>query len=622
MPAPLVSDATDAAGMTPAAHPMSFAELGVPEPLVRALAADGKTEAFPIQADTLPDSLAGRDILGRGRTGSGKTLAFVIPLVSRLCEVTFEPGMAMADYRRRLRHVRDRNRRARLDAGGDAMPAPRGLILAPTRELANQIDEVLTPLAGMAGLTATTVYGGVKQSRQVRELNAGADIVVACPGRLEDLLRQGLLTLASVEVVVIDEADEMADMGFLPPVRRLLAMVRPDAQHMLFSATLDHGIDDLVREFLRDPKIHSVAQTDADADAMTQHVFEVTRDGKAAVVRALAAGRGRRILFTRTKYQAKGLARKLTAQGIPSAELHGNLSQNQRDRNLAAFESGDVNVLVATDVAARGIDVSGVGLVVQVDPPADPKSFVHRSGRTARAGSSGDVVTLVLPDQRRDVRRMLRAAGIETTPVAVDAASPEVLGLAGEPAEPVFGWSLAAPQQQAKAETRTVTKRGRRAGARASAKARIDAPARAASPVASVSGEPTDVPAASVVSASDRRKALRHLSKAGKADDGMGGRTSGAGAAASDDAQSRPVRSPRHGKHHHADAGPRRSGAVARGDGRKRIHRKGEDRIVRDERGEDVKRHERRMIARYGSVEGPRRRHSKKTRAPFRIAGR
>ena len=315
-------------------------------------------------------------------------------------------------------------------------------MLAPTRELANQINDVLMPLAQMYGMTTTTVYGGVRYARQIRDLRAGADIVVACPGRLEDLLEQHALTLEKVEVAVIDEADEMADMGFLPPVKRLLGQVSFDAQIMLFSATLDHGVDEVVNTFLTDPKIHSVDSATAAVDEMTHHVFETTQGDRHELVRTLASGKGRRILFTRTKFQTQKLAKDLTKNGIPAAELHGNLSQNQRDRNLAAFESGDVNVMVATDVAARGIDVSGVELVVQVEPPEDPKSFLHRSGRTARAGHSGDVVTIVLPNQRRRTRRMLHEAGLKVKPIEVTHDSPEVLELVGESAEPRFGWTL------------------------------------------------------------------------------------------------------------------------------------------------------------------------------------
>ena len=428
-------------------RPQTFAELGVPGPLVRVLAADGKKTAFPIQADTLPDSLAGRDILGRGRTGSGKTLAFSIPLVARLGEVDADEYENMSQFRHEVEQVRKGHAEER--RADDFLPHPRGLVLAPTRELANQINDVLMPLAQMYGMTTTTVYGGVRYARQIRDLRAGADIVVACPGRLEDLLEQHALTLEKVEVAVIDEADEMADMGFLPPVKRLLGQVSFDAQIMLFSATLDHGVDEVVNTFLTDPKIHSVDSATAAVDEMTHHVFETTQGDRHELVRTLASGKGRRILFTRTKFQTQKLAKDLTKNGIPAAELHGNLSQNQRDRNLAAFESGDVNVMVATDVAARGIDVSGVELVVQVEPPEDPKSFLHRSGRTARAGHSGDVVTIVLPNQRRRTRRMLHEAGLKVKPIEVTHDSPEVLELVGESAEPRLVGRLSSPSRRA-----------------------------------------------------------------------------------------------------------------------------------------------------------------------------
>lgn len=421
-------------------RPLTFAELGVPGPLVRVLAADDKKTAFPIQADTLPDSLAGRDILGRGRTGSGKTLAFSIPLVARLGEVDAGEYENMSQFRHEVNRVKQAHAEER--RADDFVPHPRGLVLAPTRELANQINDVLMPLAQIYGINTTTVYGGVRYARQIRDLQAGADIVVACPGRLEDLIEQGVLTLDKVEVAVIDEADEMADMGFLPPVKRLLGQISFDAQIMLFSATLDHGVDEVVDTFLSDPKVHSVDSATATVDEMTHHVFKTTQGNRHELVRTLASGKGRRILFTRTKFQTQKLAKDLTQNGIPAAELHGNLSQNQRDRNLAAFNSGDVNVMVATDVAARGIDVSGVELVVQVEPPEDPKSFLHRSGRTARAGHSGDVVTIILPNQRRRTRRMMREAGLTVEPIDVTPDSPEVLELVGEVAEPVFGWTL------------------------------------------------------------------------------------------------------------------------------------------------------------------------------------
>ena len=448
----------------------TFTELGVPGALAHVLASDGKRTAFPIQADTLPDSLAGRDILGRGRTGSGKTLAFSIPLVARL-------GVSEHDI---AAIEREADRRG--SAGGKAaanLPRPRALVLAPTRELAKQIDEVLLPLAQAYGMTTTTVYGGVKYSRQIAELKAGAQIVVGCPGRLEDLLRQNALTLSSVECVVLDEADEMADMGFLPGVERLLGQIPADAQHMLFSATLDHGVDKVVERFLHDPKVHSVDDATSPVDEMTHHVFEITKGDKPEIVRTLASGAGKRILFTRTKFQAKKLSQSLTKQGIPCAQLHGNLNQNQRDRNLAAFETGEVNVLAATDVAARGIDVSGVELVVQVEPPEDPKAFLHRSGRTARAGNQGDVVTLVLPEQRRETRFMLRKAGIKVKPVAVMAKSPEVLELVGERAEKIDGWELSPLKKKTKPLPKKGKGRNKRGGETETAGGRrSDAPKR------------------------------------------------------------------------------------------------------------------------------------------------
>ncbi|MBW3077741.1 DEAD/DEAH box helicase [Bifidobacterium sp. 81T8] len=659
-------------------EPVPFAELGVPEPLLRVLAADGKTEAFPIQADTLPDSLRGRDILGRGRTGSGKTLAFCIPLAARLCEAAWEPGMPMADYRRNIKAVRAARREERI--ADDFMPHPRGLILAPTRELANQINDVLEPLAGMAGMTTTTVYGGVKYSRQIRDLKAGADIVVACPGRLEDLLRQEALVLSDVQVVVLDEADEMADMGFLPPVKRILAQIRPDAQHMLFSATLDHGIDEVVREFLRDPKVHSVAEPEDAADMMEQYVFEIEKSDKNDVVRTLASGKGRRILFTRTKYQAKNLAKKLTQSGIPASELHGNLSQNQRDRNLAAFEEGDVNVMVATDVAARGIDVSDVELVVQVDPPEGPKSFVHRSGRTARAGKSGVVVTLVTPDQRREARRLLKAAGIEATTVKVRHDSPEVAELVGETAELVEGWSL---DQTQPAGGRGRKSRDRKTGGDRGKALRHMPGADLMDDEDATSGESRQKRAERLMHERNamkkerrRRRAAERLERAQAAarqiseaatpnraerrsglsdpelerrdylfehpEERRGGRPRTSGkhddradrrATSSDDRSDRRSRgtdrdrdrvgrsSDRDRQTSNGRAG-RDTYQSRRRDGNgggKRIHHRDENRIVSDERGEAVKRHERRMIAKYGTTDGPRRRHSKIKRAPFRM---
>lgn len=639
-------------------RPLTFGELGVPGPLVRVLAADDKKTAFPIQADTLPDSLAGRDILGRGRTGSGKTLAFSIPLVTRLGSYDSFGEIAMEEFRKEIK----RRKKASLEErrADDFLPHPRGLVLAPTRELANQINDVLMPLAHTFGMNTTTVYGGVKYIHQIRDLKAGADIVVACPGRLEDLLRQQALTLSSVEVVVIDEADEMADMGFLPPVKRLLEQISPDAQHMLFSATLDHGVDEVVNTFLHDPKVHEVDSATAEPDLMTHHVFETTRGDKHELVRMLASGEGRRILFTRTKFQAKKLAKNLTQNGIPAAELHGNLNQNQRDRNLAAFDSGDVRVMVATDVAARGIDVGGVELVVQVEPPADPKSFVHRSGRTARAGKAGDVVTLVLPEQRRETRRLLNQAGIKTKMIEVTHDSPEVLELVGDRAERVDGWSLDKSQR----------KHGDKASKKAVKKNRNRAERRAG--MSNPEAERRDY---LFEHGDDRREERRkgdrrdgygknryderqdngrdqhgknrRNDRYGKGDkfdkrdragygrnDDFGSRRHNAGRdfERSDSRDFERPRKPRRNERSHEDYGfsydershdGRRQSMrnTRQGEGGKRIHRKNENRIVRDERSEGAKRHERRMIAKYGNTEGPNRRHSKKNRhnAPFRM---
>jgi superfamily II DNA/RNA helicase len=384
---------------------ISFATLGVSAPLVKALTRAGITEPFPIQTDTLPDSLAGRDVLGRGRTGSGKTLAFAIPMVNRL-------GGGLAGRR--------------------APSRPTGLVLAPTRELASQITAALEPLAAAYRMTVTTIFGGVPQNRQVRALRAGVDIVVACPGRLEDLMNQRLISLDAVEVTVIDEADHMADLGFLPGVTRILAATPKDGQRLLFSATLDNGVNKLVSRFLPDAKLHSVDEANSPVAAMTHHVFETASvEAKREVVHRLASGSGRRILFMRTKHQARKLAKQLTLAGIPAVDLHGNLSQGARDRNLAVFAAGDALVLVATDVAARGVHVDGVELVVHVDPPAEHKAYLHRSGRTARAGNSGEVITLVLPSERRDLADLMRKAKITVTPQRVTADSPVVAELVG-----------------------------------------------------------------------------------------------------------------------------------------------------------------------------------------------
>ena len=645
--------------------PITFGELGVPGLLVRVLAADGKKTAFPIQADTLPDSLAGRDVLGRGRTGSGKTLAFSIPLVTRLGSYDSLGQTAMKEFRDEIK----RRKKASLEErrSDDFLPHPRGLVLAPTRELANQINDVLMPLAHAFGMNTTTIYGGVKYIHQVRDLKAGADIVVACPGRLEDLLRQKALTLSSVEVVVIDEADEMADMGFLPPVKRLLEQISPNAQHMLFSATLDHGVDEVVNTFLHDPKVHEVDSATAEPDLMTHHVFETTRGDKHELVRTLASGTGRRILFTRTKFQAKKLAKNLTQNGIPAAELHGNLSQNQRDRNLAAFDSGDVRVMVATDVAARGIDVGGVELVVQVEPPSDPKSFVHRSGRTARAGKAGDVVTLVLPEQRRETRRLLNQAGIKTKMIEVTHDSPEVLELVGDRAERVDGWSLDKSQpvgnprkgknkgakNAASGESGRGGKRKRNRNRSRDEQNVIETETR----YENVDGESYDDQPQHKHGGKANKKAMKKNRNRAERRAGMsnpeaerrdylfehGDERRGNRREDRADTRYEDRRDRRRGKKSDDRYDDRRGDKYSKNgksnrrdrfdydrsdefgsrkhEGSKRIHRKNENRIVRDERSEGAKRHERRMIAKYGNTQGPKRHHSKKNSSPFRSSG-
>jgi superfamily II DNA/RNA helicase len=382
----------------------SFADLGVGKPMIDVLSARGIVTPFPIQVATLPDTLAGRDALGRGKTGSGKTLAFCIPLVDRL--------------------ARTRN-----------ALKPRGLILAPTRELASQIAAVLEPLAAAYNLKVTTIYGGVPQSRQAAVLRSGVDIVVACPGRLEDLMKQRIVSLDGIEVTVLDEADHMADLGFLPAVTRILAATPDRGHRMLFSATLDNDVDKLVKRFLRNPVTHSVDAVDSPVSAMTHHVFHVAgADAKKELVHRLASGTGRRLLFMRTKHQARRLAKQLTESGVPSVDLHGNLSQPARERNLAAFSTGRARVLVATDIAARGVHVDDVELVVHVDPPADYKTYLHRSGRTARAGSAGNVVTVALPEQRSELQAMMRKANIDVRPQQVAAHSAQVQELVGDPA--------------------------------------------------------------------------------------------------------------------------------------------------------------------------------------------
>jgi superfamily II DNA/RNA helicase len=403
-------------------QPCSFRDLGVTAELLTVLAKRGITTAFAIQTATLPDALAGRDVLGRGRTGSGKTLAFAIPTITALDR---------SGLRRTARH-------------------PRALVLVPTRELANQVADTFAPLAAALGQRITTVYGGVGQGGQVAALRGGIDVLIACPGRLEDLLDQGHVRLDAVEVTVLDEADHMADLGFLPAVRRLLDRTPAGTQRLLFSATLDAAVDVLVRRYLTDPVVHSVDPPVAPVSTMAHHVFTVEHADKASVVRELASGQRRSLLFTRTKHGAKKLAKQLTAAGLPAVELHGNLSQNARERNLAAFSAGSARVLVATDIAARGIHVDEIGLVVHVDPPAEYKGYLHRSGRTARAGAEGIVVTLSTPDQSGEMRTLTRQAGIRPVTTRVRPGAEQIAALTGPPAPlvaPVVTAGASAPSK-------------------------------------------------------------------------------------------------------------------------------------------------------------------------------
>jgi superfamily II DNA/RNA helicase len=390
--------------VAPSSSGVSFASLGVPAPIVAALAKDGLTTTFPIQTATLPDALAGLDILGRGRTGSGKTLAFSIPMVAGLAD------------------------------GYTSACRPRGLVLVPTRELASQVQAVLRPLAAAVGLSVATIFGGTSQKPQVAALRNRADIIVACPGRLADLMEQGHCHLGDVEISVVDEADHMADLGFLPIVRRLLEATPPEGQRMLFSATLDHAADVLARRFLNHPVEHSVDEVAAPVE-MVHHLLTVSPADRTNVVAALTSGDKRSLVFTRTKHGAQKLARQLATAGIPAAQLHGNLAQSARERNLGSFSSGAVRVMVATDIAARGIHVEGIDLVIHADPPTEHKAYLHRSGRTARAGADGAVITLQTAAQASDVRTLMRRAGVVAAATAVGPESALVRSIAGPPAK-------------------------------------------------------------------------------------------------------------------------------------------------------------------------------------------
>ncbi|MGW5347736.1 DEAD/DEAH box helicase, partial [Streptomyces sp. NPDC004050] len=400
-----VADVDDDADADDVSEPeITFADLGLPEGVVRKLAQNGVTIPFPIQAATIPDALAGKDILGRGRTGSGKTLSFGLPTLARLAD------------------------------GYTEKKKPRAVILTPTRELAMQVADALQPYGDVLGLKMKVVCGGTSMGNQIYALERGVDILVATPGRLRDIINRGACSLESVEVAVLDEADQMSDLGFLPEVTELLDQVPAGGQRMLFSATMENEIGTLVKRYLSNPVSHEVDSAQGNVTTMTHHVLVVKPKDKAPVTAAIAARKGRTIIFVRTQLGADRIAEQLVEAGVKADALHGGMTQGARTRVLADFKDGHVNALVATDVAARGIHVDGIDLVLNVDPAGDHKDYLHRSGRTARAGKSGVVVSLALPHQRRQIFRLMEDAGVEASRHIVQGAGafdPEVAEITG-----------------------------------------------------------------------------------------------------------------------------------------------------------------------------------------------
>ncbi|MEU6759867.1 DEAD/DEAH box helicase [Streptomyces sp. NPDC046685] len=417
----------------------AFADLDLPAELLAALGVQGLTMPFPIQGATLPNSLAGRDVLGRGRTGSGKTLAFGLALLARTAGQRAEPRQPLA------------------------------LILVPTRELAQQVTDALTPYARAVKLRLATVVGGMPIGRQASALRGGAEVVVATPGRLKDLIDRGDCRLNQVGITVLDEADQMADMGFMPQVTALLDQVRPEGQRMLFSATLDRNVDLLVRRYLTDPVVHSVDPSQGAVTTMEHHVLHVHGTDKHATTTEIAAREGRVIMFLDTKHAVDRLTQDLLNSGVRAAALHGGKSQPQRTRTLAQFKTGHVTVLVATNVAARGIHVDNLDLVVNVDPPTDHKDYLHRGGRTARAGESGSVVTLVTPNQRRDMTRLMAAAGIVPQTTQVRSGEEALHRITGAQAPSGIPVTITAPASDR--PKRSAASRGRRSPASAARRA-------------------------------------------------------------------------------------------------------------------------------------------------------
>jgi superfamily II DNA/RNA helicase len=411
----------------------SFDALDMPAALTKTLAAQGVTEPFPIQGATLPNSLAGRDVLGRGRTGSGKTLAFGLALLARTA-----------------------GRRAE-------SKAPLALVLVPTRELAQQVNDALTPYATAVNLRIATAVGGMSISRQAGALRRGTEVLVATPGRLKDLIERGDCSLGQVAITVLDEADQMADMGFMPQVVALLQQVEPGGQRLLFSATLDKNIDRLVRMFLTDPVVHSVDPSAGAVTTMEHHVLHVADEtDKKAVALRIAARDGRVILFVDTKRGADRFTKRLLANGVRASALHGGRSQPQRNRTLDQFKNGQVTALVATNVAARGIHIDDLDLVVNVDPPTDHKDYLHRGGRTARAGESGSVVTLVLPEQKREMTRLMADAGISPRTARVKSSDEELIRITGarEPSGVPVVIEVPQPAEQPKQRPRSRPRTG------------------------------------------------------------------------------------------------------------------------------------------------------------------
>ncbi|MEU3106142.1 DEAD/DEAH box helicase [Streptomyces griseoflavus] len=422
----------------------AFAELPLPGEILATLGQEGVTVPFPIQAATLPNSLAGRDVLGRGRTGSGKTLAFGLALLARTAGLRAEPRKPLA------------------------------LVLVPTRELAGQVTDALTPYARSVRLRLATVVGGLSIGKQASALRAGAEIVVATPGRLKDLIERGDCFLDEVGITVLDEADQMADMGFLPQVTRLLDQVRADGQRMLFSATLDRNVDQLVRRYLTDPVVHSVDPSAGAVTTMEHHVLHVDDTDKRRTTTEIAARDGRVIMFLDTKHAVDRLTKHLLNNGVRAAGLHGGKSQPQRTRTLTQFKDGQVTVLVATNVAARGIHVDNLDLVVNVDPPSDPKDYLHRGGRTARAGESGSVITLVTRDQRREFSRLMTQAGITPSITEVRSGDAELSRITGAQAPSGVPVVIAAPVVERPRRAANSSSRGRRGGRNAQGRSRQD----------------------------------------------------------------------------------------------------------------------------------------------------